>query len=39
MSNGWLEKGAGILRSASAGWKNFGVVTTRSPWHLERFMF
>jgi glycerol dehydrogenase-like iron-containing ADH family enzyme len=36
MSNGWLEKGAGILRSAGAGWKNFGVVTTRSPWHLAQ---
>src|SRR5262245_58549196 len=38
MSTVWpkLKKGAGILKSASAGWANFGIVTTRSPWSLAR---
>jgi glycerol-1-phosphate dehydrogenase [NAD(P)+] len=31
-----LEKGAQALKRGSAGWKNFGVVTTRSPWRLAQ---
>src|SRR5256885_6604175 len=29
-----LEKGDGALRAASAGWRDFCVVTTPSPWRL-----
>ena len=31
-----LEKGAQALKCGSAGWKNFALVTTHSPWSLAR---
>jgi glycerol-1-phosphate dehydrogenase [NAD(P)+] len=38
MSITWpqLETGSAILKSASVGWTNFAVVTTRSPWKRAR---
>jgi glycerol-1-phosphate dehydrogenase [NAD(P)+] len=38
MSVAWpkLEKGEQALASGSAGWKNFGIITTPSPWGLAR---
>ena len=36
MTDGWpaLSKGAEMLRRRSRQWRNFGVVTTASPWSL-----
>lgn len=36
MTTAWpsLEKGEGALRAVAAGWRNFAVVTTASPWTL-----
>jgi glycerol-1-phosphate dehydrogenase [NAD(P)+] len=38
MTQSWplLEKGPGTLKASAAGWRNFAVVTTPSPWALAR---
>jgi glycerol dehydrogenase-like iron-containing ADH family enzyme len=38
MTTSWpgLEKGSGILKSATSAWRDFAVVTTPSPWALAK---
>jgi glycerol-1-phosphate dehydrogenase [NAD(P)+] len=38
MTAAWpaLDKGNGALKAAAAGWHNFAVVTTASPWALTK---
>ncbi len=38
MTAAWpdLEQGPGILKEAAADWRNYGVVTTHSPWALAK---